>query len=116
MVYIPYQNKTGLGGIVRVHNTVKIDDDHKVTIYGANRWQRIWHVYDKETNEVGSFVKHYGRQYSLDEFVLTKRNPWGDAPEWMQMYDGYLSDSWFSGILIKLSDCGESAKVFTYIS
>ena len=108
--------KSTQGGTMRVHKTVKIDDDHKVTIYGANRWQHIWHVYGKETNEVGSFVKHYGQQYSLDEFIMTKKNPWGNAPKWMQEFDGYHSDSFFSGVLIKLSDCGESAKVFTFIA
>ena len=31
-------------------------------------------------------------------------------------YDGYLSDSFFSGVLIKTSDCGDGYKIATYLS
>ncbi len=101
---------------MRTHKIIKIDDDHEIRICGTNRWQMVHTEFNDETDDVTNFVNHYGRKYSLDEFVLTKRNPWGDAPKWMQEFDGSLNDSFFSGVLIKLSDCGESAKVFTFIS
>ncbi len=97
---------------MRKHKIIKTCDGHEIQIYGTNRWQMVHSSYDEETN----FVNHYGRQYNLNEFVLTKGNPWGDAPKWMQEFDGHLEDSFFSGVLIKLSDCGESAKVFSFIS
>lgn len=104
---------------MRVHKRVQLSEEphaQEATIYGSNHWQMVHAEFDNESEEHIQYVNHYGKKYSLDEFVLTKRNPWGDAPEWMQEFDGYLSDSFFSGILIKLSDCGESAKVFTFIS
>jgi len=100
---------------LRTHKIIKIDDDHEIRICGTNRWQIVHNIYNDDTEDASSFVNHYGRQYSLDEFVITQRNPWGDAPKWMHEFDGYLSDSFFSGVLIKLSDCGESAKVFTFL-
>ncbi len=100
---------------MRTHKIIKIDDDHTATICGTNRWQMIHTHYTRDSDEAVSFVKHYGRTYRLDEFILTKRNPWGDSPEWMQEFDGYTTDNYGSGTLINLSDCGESAKVFTYI-
>jgi hypothetical protein len=39
-----------------------------------------------------------------------------NPPEWIKEFDGYHNDSYFSGILIKLSDTGEAVKVYTYIS
>lgn len=97
---------------MKLRNVLTVHDDC-INVYGTNRWQKIHY---SNTKEPYQFVYHMGMRYKLDCFVMTKRNPWGDAPTWMQAYDGHHSDSFFSGILIKLSDCGESAKVFTYIA
>ncbi len=55
------------------------------------------------------FKKHW---YHLDQFMRIDKN----APEGFQGWDGYHADGFYSGVLIKLFDDGETYKVATYIS
>ena len=63
------------------------------------------------TDELDGFIKYRDKYYHLLEFVRISSN----AP-FPKKYNGYSSDSFFSGILIKLSDDGEYYKIATYIS
>jgi hypothetical protein len=58
-----------------------------------------------------------GNLYFLSE-IMAVNNPVHNPhpPDWMKGFDGYMSDSFFSGILIKLSDCEDAVKAYTYIS
>ena len=49
----------------------------------------------------GSFFKYRGQYYSLDEFMSGGEGYW----------DGFSHDTFFSAIVIKLSDCGDSVLV-----
>jgi len=51
-----------------------------------------------EDIETGDFFRYKGQVYSLDEFIRTGNN------EALKEWDGYSSDSFFSGVLIKLCD------------
>ena len=65
---------------------------------------------DQEEIETQSFLKYKGFVYSLDNFMTIDRN--AALADW----DGYAGDSYFSGVVIKLSEDGEQYQVGTYIS
>ena len=62
-----------------------------------------------EDRESALFFKYKGYYYSLDQFTRTKDKSMKDKG-----WDGYHSDSFFSGILISLSE-DNKVKVATYI-
>ena len=61
---------------------------------------------------VDGFFQYRGVWYHLDGFMRLST----DAPEGMQGWSGYVSDSFFSGVLIRLSDDGEQYQIATYYS
>jgi len=70
-----------------------------------------WPAID-EGRESATFVRYRGELYDLDQF--THVGP--DAPEAFRGWHGWLADTFFSGILIKLSGDGELATVARYYS
>ena len=54
------------------------------------------------------FVIYKGHVYDIGEFMRVET----DGP--LQGWHGYSADSFFSGVLIKLSDCGGYATLATY--
>ena len=71
------------------------------TIYGCNRWVELKPLLNGDHS-----FSHYGKRYKLSQFIRTC----------LDEFDGICSDSYFSGVLVKLDDTGESVKAFTYIS
>jgi hypothetical protein len=67
--------------------------------------------YTEEEIDCATFFKFKGQVYDLGEFMRIDRH---DID--FSAYDGYRSDSFFSGLLIKLSNCGDMVKVATYYS
>ena len=66
-----------------------------------------------DRNEATRFFCYRGSWYSLDEFtVFTYAADTGDFKGW----DGMLGQSYFSGILIKISKDGEMYKIGRYMS
>lgn len=65
-----------------------------------------------EADENGeTFFRYKKWTYRIGDFMkLDKGDPFEEN------WHGYHSDSFFSGILVRLSDCGESLTVGTYIS
>jgi len=57
-----------------------------------------------------SFFRYRGWAYTLEDFMWVAP----DAP--FKGWDGYHSDSFFSGVLVKYSKCGDAVKVATYFS
>ncbi len=81
-----------------------------ISFYGCNRWQEV-----KYTRKGDAYIVHYGRRYRLDEFMrVDHREFWLKALG--MAVDGVVNDSFFSGVAIILSDDGEQAKAFTFIS
>lgn len=57
-----------------------------------------------------NFFRYRGHVYNLNEFVRIENN--SELKEWQ----GYASDTFFSGVLVKLSECGEAVTVGRYYS
>lgn len=84
----------------------------KIVVYGNGHEHEIFYAIPDWSDEEESAFEYKGETYFLSEFMRIDRN----APEWMQDYDGYSSDSFFSGILIKYADdYGDFVRVYTYI-
>lgn len=77
----------------------------EIKIYGDD--QDIEIQYD-EAEQEGYFI-FQDQKYYLGDFVER------DLPDWMEDFDGYNSDSFFSGLLIKYDDYDDLVKVYTYI-
>ena len=94
-----------------------------LTIITNNQYRNLMYGYEltkeeqKEFDylddiEDSTYFKYKGQIYSLDNFMRIENHP----DKEFSSYDGYHSDSYFSGVLIKLSDCGEAVKVARYYS
>ena len=89
---------------------MQIKTDHK--------WKNFLDWYqltDKEKADFDymstSFIRYRGAVYSMDDFmVLDAQSPFPGK------WHGYQSDSFYSGVLIELSDDGEQYRIGTYIS
>jgi hypothetical protein len=70
-----------------------------------------WYSDFTETSAPIEFFRYKGNVYTLGDFMrLDKNSPFpGD-------WHGYKGDSFFSGLLIRLDDTGESVVVGQYIS
>ena len=66
----------------------------------------------------GSFFRYRGWTYFIGDFMRVGGDFMrvGNEPHFIGEWDGYHSDSFFSGVLVKYSNCGDAVKVATYIS
>ena len=94
-----------------------------VTIKTDHKWRDLVYRYDVPASVLASdfdyqdadevcdgFFCYRGHWYHLDGFMSVNGN--SDLADW----DGYASDSYFSGVVIKLSSDGEQIKIGTYYS
>ena len=110
---------TQVGGYTldkRIGKTIVTHPDKhgKVVIYGNGHiLETFYSVPDWSEEEEEAFT-YRGETYYLSEFMYIDKH----APAWMQAYDGYHGDSFFSGILVKYSDdtFDDGYKVYTYIA
>ena len=65
---------------------------------------------DEEEAAGDGFIHYRRRWYHIDEFMSSVPPQLGDR------YDGWLSDTFFSGVAIKLSDDGETYRIATVIA
>ena len=93
-----------------------------VTIKTNNQWRDLVYRHDvpakvladqfdyQDAEEVlDGFFHYHGEWYHLDQFMHSDNPAFGD-------WQGVASDSFFSGVVIKLSKDGEQIKIGTYIS
>lgn len=84
-------------------------------IYGfelPKKWRKEFDwIKDDEEYDCHSFIRYKNWYYSLNDFMRIDKNSY-----FPDKWHGYRSDSYFSGLLVELSDCGEAVKVGTYIS
>lgn len=64
--------------------------------------------YDRKTGERASF-RHMGRRYSLEDFVVVPHDTFLSR----EGFHGYLNDTYFSGVAIKLYE--DYVKAYTFI-
>lgn len=62
----------------------------------------------------GMFVRYKGWTYDLGEFIRVKDDRVATPKGW-EKFDGYSSDSFFSGVLVKFMDSHERVIMATYI-
>ena len=93
-----------------------------------NHWNNLLYGYDLPKSvlsdfdylddiDSSSFFKYKGHYYDIGEFIKISATiaPHPQRPGW-ENWHGYSSDSYFSGVLLKLSDDGKQYKVGTYIT
>jgi len=92
-------------------------ENSKLSIYGNGQYREIDYKKPEwidEEEEVEACFDYKGNTYFLSEFMRV--DGFSSKIEDFEGFDGYRGDSFFSGLLIKLSDCGDCVKVYTYIS
>jgi hypothetical protein len=92
---------------------IKTDHKWKNFLYGYELTAKEKAEFDYMTDEdidCGSFIRYRKWIYSLEDFMRIENNPA------LAGWSGYSSDSFFSGVVMKISDDGEQYKVGTYIS
>lgn len=93
-------------------------------IYTDHKWKQIKHqtdvpkkalkdYFDHLTGEdnFDGYIRYRKRRYHVSDFMVISNN----AP-FPKGWDGYSSDSFFSGVLILLSGDGETYQIATYTS
>jgi len=94
-----------------------------VKIYTNHHWRDFlyWHdLTDKEKEEFDwmedpdfhNFMRYRGWVYALDEFM---RMPKFGSDEKFQDWDGYHNETFFSGVLVKISKCQSRYQIAHYI-
>ena len=63
----------------------------------------------QEERETADWIEYRNRVYCTQDFMADRNDRF---PGW----HGYLTDSFFSGLLIKLSDCGDAYKIALMLS
>ena len=70
-----------------------------------------FHYLDNEEYMTREFIKYRGNYYDMHEFMVMPDSAEPEFSKWA----GYLSDSFFSGLLIRYSEDGEQYQIATYI-
>ena len=96
-----------------------------LTIKTDNKWKPFRYRYEvppsvleddfdylDEDEGFDHFFEYRGNWYHLSDFMIIERN----APREMRKWDGYLNDTFFSGVVIKVSPDGEEYMVGTFMS
>jgi len=95
-----------------------------VTIKTNNHWRQFVYRYDVPSkvladqfdylsdDVIDGFFKYRGNWYHLDEFMRIENNPDSEFSQW----HGYSGDSYFSGIVIRISKDADTYQIGTYYS
>jgi hypothetical protein len=92
---------------------IKTDRKWKNFKYGyelPKKWRKEFDWMNDEEYEVGCFLIYRNWAYSLLDFLRVEHN--SDLKGW----HGYSSDTYFSGVVIRLSEDGEQYMIGTYFS
>ena len=103
---------------------IKTDNKWRNLLYGYElpvKWRREFDwIKNDEEYENTNFAKYHGQYYDINEFQVLPTI--GDAsgkhvvyPEF-RGWDGYMNDTYSSGVLIKLSSDGEQYKIGIFYS
>tara|TARA_R100000655_G_scaffold52600_1_gene90443 strand:+ start:547 stop:837 length:291 start_codon:yes stop_codon:yes gene_type:complete len=66
------------------------------------------HADDYDDVQESTFFRYRGQVYDLGEFLSARGN---GAHSFVNAWDGYHNDSFFSAVLVKYSECGDAVKV-----
>lgn len=93
--------------------TIKTDHKWKNFLYGNEVPKKVLAEYDwlSEDEKWDGWVRRGKEYYHISDFMrIPGPNPFGGK------WNGYFSDSFFSGIVIEMSDDGEQYKIGLYTS
>ncbi len=100
-----------------------LSDDSKIYVYGNNHWKELqlylpeWNKDDVDPNYEDCFLYKCELYFPSQFMRIDERSPFYLLDkDGNTLFDGYHNDSFFSGILVKYSECGSMIKVYTYIS
>lgn len=90
--------------------TIRTNGHYRPVLCWENLTEKECAEFDKEVFYNSSFFRYRGWAYTLEDFMRVDNN----AP--FKGWDGYHSDGFFSGVLVKYSNCGDAVKVGRYFS
>lgn len=95
--------------------TVKTDNKWRAFRYGYDVPAKVLasdfdHLEDGETDD--RFIRYRRRWYHVSDFMRIE----GENPLKEMGFNGYLSDSYFSGVAIEISRDGEQYRIATFYS
>lgn len=101
---------------MKVYKTIE-QENGKITIYGSNRDIELQYAKPEWNKNLEQYFRYRGNRYYLSE-ILAVHNPvhFPNPPEWIKEFDGYMNDSYFSGILVKFSHNFKTVKAYTFTS
>ena len=82
---------------------------HILSWYDLTGKEQEEHKDDYEGVDSSRFFRYRGWVYDLAEFMRLEHT----TPEFLG-WQGYTSDSYFSGTLVNISECGEAVQVGSY--
>jgi len=87
--------------------------------YGIPEWEADAARREEREANLEDYFVYKGIKYFISEFMSVHNrfhNP--NPPEWMKEFDGYMNDSFFSGVVIKMGDGDNQGyvKAYTFIS
>ena len=91
---------------------ITTDNKYRNILYGCELTEKEKEQFDYLDDAEADFTgfRYKGDLYDLGEFMRIENNP--ELKNW----DGISNHTYFSGILVKYSDCGDGVKVGTYCS
>ena len=91
---------------------VRTDNKWKNFVYGHDVPKKAKKDFDHLDDDESSdgFFCYLGRWYHISDFMVTPKDFNCEMP-----WDGYHSDSFFSGVVLKVAKDGERYQVGTYI-
>lgn len=91
----------------------------ETTISTDHKWKQFRYRYEVPARVLADQFDHLAEEESSDTFILYRKH-WYHLSDFMQggpeEWDGVAADSYFSGILIRVSEDGEQYQVATYMS
>lgn len=93
---------------------IKSDKKWKNFRYGYELPKKALKDFDwlKDAEDEDGFMNYRGRWYHLQEFMRLDAK----APDALSKWHGYSADSYFSGVVIRVSSDGEQYQIGTYFS
>lgn len=90
--------------------TIKTNGQYRPVLYWEDLTSKEQGEFDSSTKEESSYIRYKKWVYALDDFMRTNCN------DVLSKWDGYHGESYFSGVLVKYSNCGDAVVVGTYYS